>query len=84
MTIVLTYEGTQSQRPKAEAKLRRSLGGVTLTPKTSKSLECELEPEQVQQVVSEGVWRISEPVYAEICPPSANLLKLRQKLQAAK
>ena len=84
MTVVLTYQGKQSQRPKAEAKLRQALTGVKLTPKTSETLECELEPEQLMQVDTGGVWLITQPVYAEIRSPAANLARLRRKLEAAK
>lgn len=83
-TVVLKYRGEQSQRQEAEARLRRTLPGVTLTSKTSTTIEADLKPDQVDQLTGGVDWQVSQPVYAEIRPPVTNLSKLRQRLAGKK
>lgn len=84
MTVVLSYTGVPSQRASAEAQLRRTLGDVALTRKTSDIFEALLDNDQLQTVERDPNWTVVTPSYAEIRKPDLNLSKIRDKLAGSK
>jgi hypothetical protein len=78
--VVLTYTGVPEKRQLAEAKLRSSMPGLVLTPKTSTLIEAQLDDSQISLLVQDPNWAVSEPVCAEIRRPAMNLKNARAKL----
>ena len=70
-SVVLTYTGSPGKKLLAEARLRRCVPGVVLTPKTSTLLEA---------LAKNPEWAVSQPTFAEIRKPVFNLKNARAKL----
>lgn len=79
-SIVLTYTGSPGKKLSAEARLRRCVPGVVLTPKTSTLMEAQVDDEQLAALQQNPEWTISRPAFAEIRKPVFNLKNARAKL----
>ncbi|ODU18493.1 MAG: hypothetical protein BGP22_13235 [Variovorax sp. 67-131] len=79
-SVVLTYTGSPGKKLLAEARLRRCVPGVVLTPKTSTLLEAQLDDEQLAALAKNPEWAVSQPTFAEIRKPVFNLKNARAKL----
>jgi hypothetical protein len=77
---VLTYTGSPGKKLSAQARLRRSVPGAVLTPKTSTLVEAQLDEEQLAVLEQNPEWAVSQPTFAEIRKPVFNLKNARAKL----
>jgi hypothetical protein len=77
---VLTYTGSPGKKLSAQARLRRSVPGAVLTPKTSTLVEAQLDEEQLAALEQNPEWAVSQPSFAEIRKPVFNLKNARAKL----
>jgi hypothetical protein len=76
----LTYTGSPGKKLSAQARLRRSVPGAVLTPKTSTLVEAQLDEEQLAALEQNPEWAVSQPSFAEIRKPVFNLKNARAKL----
>ncbi|SDX30333.1 MULTISPECIES: hypothetical protein [unclassified Variovorax] len=79
-SVVLTYTGSPGKKLSAQARLRRSVPGAVLTPKTSTLVEAQLDEEQLAALEQNPEWAVSQPSFAEIRKPVFNLKNARAKL----
>jgi hypothetical protein len=79
-SVVLTYTGSPGKKLSAQARLRRSVPGAVLTPKTSTLVEAQLDEEQLAVLEQNPEWAVSRPTFAEIRKPVFNLKNARAKL----
>ncbi|MDQ0033929.1 hypothetical protein J2W30_001684 [Variovorax boronicumulans] len=79
-SVVLTYTGSPGKKLSAEARLRRCVPGVVLTPKTGTLVEAQLDDEQLAAIEQNPEWVVSQPSFAEIRKPVFNLKNARAKL----
>ncbi|MDQ0083602.1 MULTISPECIES: hypothetical protein [Variovorax] len=77
---MLTYTGSPGKKLSAQARLRRSVPGAVLTPKTSTLVEAQLDEEQLAALEQNPEWAVSQPSFAEIRKPVFNLKNARAKL----
>ncbi|MGJ7503496.1 hypothetical protein ACSFBF_24275 [Variovorax sp. ZT5P49] len=77
---MLTYTGSPGKKLSAQARLRRSVPGAVLTPKTSTLVEAQLDEEQLAALEQNPEWAVSQPTFAEIRKPVFNLKNARAKL----
>jgi hypothetical protein len=77
---VLTYTGSPGKKLSAQARLRRSVPGAVLTPKTSTLVEAQLDEEQLAVLEQNPEWAVSQPTFAEIRKPVFKLKNARAKL----
>jgi len=79
-SVVLTYTGSPDQKLSAEARLRRCVPGVVLTPKTGTLVEAQVDDTQLAALEQNPDWVVSQPTFAEIRKPVFNLKNARAKL----
>lgn len=80
-SVVLTYTGRPDQKLSAEARLRRCVPGVVLTPKTGTLMEAQIDDDaQLAALEQNPEWVVTPPTFAEIRKPVFNLKNARAKL----